>query len=169
MGGHFSRRRNAARAVARFRHPDYIQWLKAGQALKCCGEGLIDFCTDVIVRFHRSLVGLHGPAVCPFPGNTKKVTKDRRGWKVNCACGVCDVWLKSIENQLATGQFSWKNSNVQEWPIHPWQLAKVFMGPGKDAGSFDPSDTDTAGFLQLILNCGLFAGKLDGNKVQRVS
>ena len=31
------------------------------------------------------------------------------------------------------------------------------MGPGKDPTNHDPADTDTAGLLQLIINCQQFA------------
>ena len=157
--------------VAKFRRPEYLNWLKAGQGLKCCGEGLIDFCVDVVNRFHRSLIVQHGNATCPLPNITKEITLDRgsRSWKVNCTCGVCDAWLGSIASQLATGQFCWKNTDVQDWPLHPWQMAKVFMCFGKHPTSYDPADTDTAGFLQLILNCRVFAGMLDAAKVNLVS
>ena len=177
MGNPFStlrtrlHQRNATRAVRRFRRPDYLNWLKAGMALKCCGEGLVDFCSDVITTFHTTLVTQHGPAVCPFPGNAKRITYDRgsKSWQINCACGVCNAWLQSIARQLATNQCSWRNTDVNEWPLHPWQLAKVFMGPGKDPTNHDPNDTDTAGFLQLIINCQLFASRLVVAKVKSVS
>ncbi|KAK2176434.1 hypothetical protein NP493_661g01000 [Ridgeia piscesae] len=162
--------RYTARPVARFRRPDYLKWLKAGMALKCCGEGLVDFCTDVITTFHTTLITQHGPAVCSSPLNPKKMTYDRgsKSWRVNCACGVCDTWLQSIASELATNQYSWKNTDVNEWPLHPWQLAKVFMGDGKDPTNHDPADTDTAGFLQLIINCQLFANRLVEAKVKSV-
>ena len=157
--------------IARFRRPDYLNWLKAGQGLKCCGEGLIDFCTAEINKFHSSLIVEHGNTVCPFPKSSKKITFDKgnKSYKVNCTCGVCDAWLGSIASQLATGQFCWKNTDVQEWPLQSWQMAKVFMGAGKDPSSYNPADTDTAGFLQLILNCRVFAGLLDATKVKLVS
>ena len=165
------RQRNATRAVRRFRRPDYLNWLKVGMALKCCGEGLVDFCSDIITTFHTTLVMRHGPAVCPFPRNAKKITYDRgsRSWTVNCACGVCDTWLQSIASELATNQYSWKNTDVNEWPLHPWQLAKVYMGPGHDPTSHDPSDGDIHGLVQLIINCHLFANRLAQNKVKLVS
>ncbi|KAK2160549.1 hypothetical protein NP493_1639g00014 [Ridgeia piscesae] len=119
--------RNATRAVRRFRRPGYLNWLKASMALKCCGEGLVDLCSYVITTFHTTLITQHGPAVCPFPRIVKKITFDRgsRSWKVNCSCGVCDTWLQSIASELATNQYSWENTDVNEWPLHPWQLAKV--------------------------------------------
>ncbi|KAI0211104.1 hypothetical protein LSAT2_004080 [Lamellibrachia satsuma] len=42
------------------------------------------------------------------------------------------------------------------------------MGPGQDPMTHDPADTDPAGFLQVILNCKLFAGLVDATKVQAV-
>ena len=158
----------ASSAVARFRQPDYLNWLKADQGLKCCGEGLIDFCTTEINTFHGSLIVQHGNTVCPLPKSLKEITFDR-SWKVNCTCGVCNNWLSSIASELASGYCCWKNTDVLEWPLHPWQMAKVFMGAGKDPTSHDPADTDTAGFLQLILNCQKFAGLLDPKKVDLVS
>ena len=159
----------SASTVNRFRQPEYIRWLKVGQGLQCCAEGLTDFCTDVIDNFHSSLSTQHG--VCTSPSTPKNIVRDRtnRCWTVTCPCGVCDSWLRSIEQEKATAQFSWKNTNVQDWSLNPWQLAKVFMGPGQDPTSHDPADTDPAGFLQLILNCKLFAGLVDATKVQAVS
>ena len=43
------------------------------------------------------------------------------------------------------------------------------MGAGKDPTNHDPADTDTAGFLQLIINCRLFANRLVEAKVKSVS
>ena len=160
---------SSASTVNRFRQPEYIRWLKVGQGLQCCAEGLIDFCTDVIDNFHKSLKQQHG--VCPSPSTPKgiKYDKKKKCCEVNCACGICDRWFQSVKQEKATAQFSWKNTNLQDWSLHPWQLAKVFMGPGQDPTSYDPADTDPAGFLQLILNCKLFAGLVDATKVHAVS
>ena len=155
--------------VNRFRRPEYLRWLKVGQGLQCCAEGLTDFCTNVIDNFHSSLSTQYG--VCTSQSTPKNIVHDKKKkcWTVTCPCGVCDSWLRSIEQEKATAQFSWKNTNAQDWPHHPWQLAKVFMGPGQDPTSHDPADTDPAGFLQVILNCKLFAGRVDATKVQAVS
>ena len=163
------RRPRTSHAVARFRRSDYINWLKVGQGLQCCAEGLIDFCTNVIDSFHSSLIAQYG--VCTFPNTAKNIIYDRgnRCWKVTCPCGVCDSWFRSIALEKATGQFSWKNTELQDWPLHPWQLAKIFMGQGQDSTSHDPADTDPAGFLQVILNCKKFAGLVDAAKVRAVS
>lgn len=165
------RPQNAARGVARFHAPGYLNWIHAGWGLKYCGEGLIDFCEDKIKTFHQSLIDQHCNRECPFPNKTKKITYDSgsSSWKVNCACGVCDEWLKSIESQLGPYQFSWENTDVKEWPIRFWQLAKIFMDPGTDATNHDPAKTDIARLLQLISNCKLFAGLLDTSKTESVS
>ncbi|KAI0225165.1 hypothetical protein LSAT2_023924, partial [Lamellibrachia satsuma] len=152
--------------VARFRRPVYIRWLKVGQGLQCCAEGLTDFCTDVIDNFHKSLKQLHG--VCTSPSTAKNIVYDKKKkcWTVTCACGVCDRWFQSVKLEKAAAQFCWNNTNLQDWSLRPWQLAKVFMGQGQDPTSHDPVDTDPAGFLQLILNCKQFAGRVDATKVQ---
>ena len=156
-------------AVHRFQHQEYYNFLKIGQALKCTGEGLVEFCTDTINNFHRSLN--HG--VCPNPNTIKKISFDRtnRRSTIDCHCGVCDMWLRSIGNAARHNvKLNWANTDAREWPTHPWQLAKVYMGPGKDPDNNVPADTDTAGFLQLIINCKEFnTPQLNNMKVEQVS
>ena len=158
-----------ANPLNRFRRPEYINWIKVGQGLQCCGEGLIDFCTDVIDNFHKSLKQQYGMCHSPCTPKDIKYDKKKKCWEVTCACGICDRWFQSVKQEKATAQFCWNNTNLQDWSLHPWQLAKVFMGQGKDPTSHDPVDTDPAGFLQLILNCKRFAGLVDAAKVQAVS
>ena len=157
----------AGSAVGRFQKPEYINFLKTSQALRCVGEGLVEFCTDTITNFHRSLN--HG--VCPHPNTTKKIEKLNGQWTIDCTCGVCDLWLRSIEQAARRNvKLYWTNADAREWPTHPWQLAKVYMGQGKDPASNVPADTDTAGLLQLINNCKEFnIPKLNRVKVTSVS
>ena len=143
----------ASSAVGRFQDDEYKNFLKVGQALECTGKGLAEFCRDTINNFHGSLS--HG--TCQNPSRRKKIEKVNGQWTIDCQCGVCDLWLHSIEQAAeAHAKLSWANTDARKWSTHPWQLAKVYMGPGKERSSHDPAVTDTAGFLQLIINCKTF-------------
>ena len=41
--------------VTRFQDPDYVNWVKGGQALLCTAEGMYTFCEDPIKRYHLDL------------------------------------------------------------------------------------------------------------------
>ena len=40
---------------SRFQDSDYVNWLKAGQALICTAEGIYAFCDVAIRTYHRAL------------------------------------------------------------------------------------------------------------------
>ena len=58
-----------------------------------------------------------------------------------------------------------RNANISDWPLEPWQMAKVYMDKGQKQASVDPSETDASGILQLMLNCKRFKGIVDITKV----
>ena len=42
--------------LERFQDVEYVNWLKAGQALLCMAEGLRDFCKHQMTTFHKELL-----------------------------------------------------------------------------------------------------------------
>ena len=161
-------------AMSLFTQPDYYNFLKLGKAIKVTATGLTDLADQVMKTYHKSLQGRHGSAVCSRPGGKKiskiKGIKGIKGcWTINCPCGVCDTWMNSIANEFATNQFCWHNADVDFWPVDAWQVAKVYMSGGKATSSNTPQDTDPAGILQLMINCGKFQPFLDIQKVEKVS
>ncbi|KAI0210657.1 hypothetical protein LSAT2_004546 [Lamellibrachia satsuma] len=100
--------------INRFQDNDYVNWIKAGQALQCTKEGLSAFCEGPIKQYHLTL---HNKFPC------------------QPCIGVCG------------------------WETDYWEIAKVFMEPGKNDPSIaGPADTDAIGLLQLVINCDLFDG-----------
>ena len=79
-----------------------------------------------------------------------------------------DKWMAAIVPEIHTPQRTWKNSITNEWPSEPWQLAKIFMGPGQDPLNVDPQKTDALGLLQLMINCRKFHSLLDTDKAKEV-
>ena len=76
--------------------------------------------------------------------------------------GVCSQWLAGIVANLPWVGFklTFNNSNINEWPIEPWQVAKLFMAQGQDPTSVSSNDTDASGILQLLTNCKHFSAAL---------
>ena len=56
----------------RFKDPQYINWVKLGQALTSVTKGLAPFCEDVIEKFHNTLKENLGNTTC----NAGCVAKD---------------------------------------------------------------------------------------------
>ena len=152
---------------------EYYNFLKLGKAVKRTAEGLTGLADHVIREFHTSLLQQHGSAVCTSRGTQKRITFDRRSksCNINCPCGVCGPWMRSIAAEQATPQtqICWENTNVDNWPEDAWQLAKPFMSAGKAASCNSPTDTDPAGILQLMINCKKYEKLLDIQKVKVVS
>ncbi|KAI0223241.1 hypothetical protein LSAT2_025535 [Lamellibrachia satsuma] len=60
------------------------------------------------------------------------------------------------------------NADIRQWPLHYWQVSKVYMGRGQDQSSVNPLDTDASGVLQLLNNCKHFINIVDTTKVDAV-
>ena len=54
------------------------------------------------------------------------------------------------------GMLCWANANEATWHDKYWEVAKTYMGSGKDESCEGPATTDPIGLLQLIINCNLF-------------
>ena len=152
----------------RFKEPQYINWVKLGQALKCVTEGLAPFCKDVIEKFHNTLKEKLGNKTCNAGCVAKDIRLKKKSWSVSCGNNVCNKWLEAIAPQLHTHQCGWENRIVNEWPKECWQIAKVFMGPGQDRSNVDPHKTDALGLLQLMISCTEFHSLLDTQKAKTV-
>ena len=153
-----------------FNKPNYHNFLKLGRAVMCTAHGLAGLVAYVIDDFHSSLVNQHTSDIC-IQWGTKKVIKQRKeGWHIDCGCGVCEPWMRSIaaaESTTPKTKICWQNTNVDDWPVDSWQLAKVFMSPGKKDSCNSLEDTDPAGILQVMINCSHF-GQLPDLDLQKV-
>ena len=155
-----------------FNKPNYHNFLKLGRALMCTAEGLAGLVVDVTNDIHRSLVEQYTTTVCIRRGTKKVITLRKGTWDIDCGCGVCEPWMRGIaaaESESTTSKICWQNTNVDEWPVDPWQLAKVFMSPGKKDSCNSLDDTDPAGILQVVINCSHFGQLLGMEKVIAVS
>lgn len=135
-----------------YNDPNYKNWLKVGRALQLTAKAMTPFCTDVIKSFHNSLKISIGSNVCSSGCTSRDIKKK----SITCGSNVCNRWLSGIVPELATSQFSWHNTTVDQWPVAPWQIGKIFMGAGQDETNTNPLKTDPAGILQLTINCKQF-------------
>ncbi|KAI0219788.1 NACHT, LRR and PYD domains-containing protein 1b allele 2 [Lamellibrachia satsuma] len=149
-----------------FSGADYKNWLKVGVALQLTTKAMTPFCEDVIGSFHTSLKTSIGSSVCSAGCTNVDIKKKKK--KFTCRSNVCDKWLAAIEAQQATRQYSVDNTTVALWPVHPWQIAQYYMGPGQGATNTSPSQTDPGGILQLAVNCQKFHPLINTTKVKEV-
>ena len=138
-------------------------------SLKLTASALSPFCQYEMVAFHNDLKTKIGSHVCSA-GCTSEYIKKRKQKKktFTCTSGICDIWLADIEAQRATSQFSLDNTTVSLWPVHPWQVAQYYMGPGQDPANVNPRSTDPGGVLQLTINCKRFHPLIDIDKAKKV-
>ena len=152
-----------ATPVVNFSGAEYKNWLKVGMALQLTTKAMTQFCVDVIKSFHNSLKTSIGSSVCSAVCSNADIKKKKKAF--TCGSNVCDKWLAAIEAQQATGQYSVDNTTVALWPVHPWQIAQYYMGPGQDATNTSPSQTDSGGKLQLAINCKQFHQLINIDKI----
>ena len=161
-----------AAVIGQMNSPDYINWLKAARALHCTVEVLRPFCETTMNTFHQSLVRLHGSTRCSGPCTSANIVFDpvRHNWSVACPSNVCSQWLSSIVTERAWPgvRLTFEKSNIEEWPVEAWQIAKVYMAQGQDPATTSSSHTDASGLLQLITNCRQFKASLR-KKADKVS
>ncbi|KAI0212913.1 hypothetical protein LSAT2_002116 [Lamellibrachia satsuma] len=138
---------------------DYINWLKAAKAAHCTVEGLRSFCRSEMIAFHNSVVTLLGSTQCSVPCTNADLVYGKGNLSIVCNSGVCSKWLAKIVANLPYVGFKLtvNNSNINKWPIEPWQVAKLFMAQGQDPASVSSNDTDISGILQLLTNCKHFS------------
>ena len=150
--------------IGQLNEAEYINWLKTARALHITVNGLRPFCQGEINTFHQTLVNTHGSTQCSVLCSSANIVYDNRrcNWSIACPSNVCSQWLAGIVAARAWHgiRLTFDNSNTNEWPTAPWQVAKVFMATGQDPACVSPVDTDVAGILQLLINCGHFRSAL---------
>ena len=138
---------------------EYINWLKAARAVHRTAEGLRSFCGREMSTFHNSLVTHCGSTQCDMPCTNADIVYSGGNWSISCGSSsrVCSQWLARIMANRSWGgiTLTFDNSNINEWPIEPWQVAKLFMAQGQNL-TVSPNDTDVSGILQLLTNCKHF-------------
>ena len=71
-------------------------------------------------------------------------------------CSVCAAWRRDWEEDIYTqltpgANANFTNSDQSQWFKDAWQIAKIFMGSGREASTAGCGDT-----IALVLNCKLF-------------
>ena len=155
--------------VGQLNDKEYIHWLKATQALTLTVTVLRNFCDTEMQTLHGQLVSQCGSTQCSDSCSAQHVTKQLT--IPTCHTGVCSTWLSAIkqERTQSNTRLIVQNSDINQWPIEYWQVAKLFMNQGQDPASALPSDTDASGILNLIQNCKHFANTIDSTKTDAVS
>lgn len=155
--------------LERFKDKNYLNWIKLVQALACVGDGLLPFCVKVVDEVHESLRKEIGHELCKAKCTPKTLgTGKEKRWYIDCPNDICNKWLDRIVAELYENQCSWRHTDLSMWPTQSWQLAKIFMGPGKQPSKSAPSKTDSVGLLQLIINCKAFHDLLLKQKASQV-
>ena len=160
--------------VDQLNDPEYINWLKASRALQFTVDGLRRFCQDQMKNFHQTLL-LNiktGETPCTVPCSHACRVPTKNPIRISWPDNVCLKWLDGIfqERSWVGTPLTWKNSDISQWPKEPWQLAKVYMDPGREDSSNSAADTDPSGILNLIVNCKRFGALFEEiRKVHAVS
>ena len=160
--------------VDQLNDPEYINWLKASRALLITVDGLRRFCQAQMKNFHQTLLFNinKGETLCTVPCSHTCRELKRNPIRISWPEDVCLKWLDGIAQERGWGgtPLTWKNSDISQLPNEPWQLAKVYMDPGREDSSNSAADTDPSGILNLMVNCKRFDALFDGiRKVHAVS
>ena len=155
--------------VGQLNDKEYINWLKATQALTLAMTVLRKFCDTEMQTLHGQLVNQCGSTQCSGSCSAQDVTKKLT--ILTCPTGVCSTWLSAIKQKRTqpNTRLIVHNTDINQWPIEYWQVAKLFMNPGQDPASALSSNTDATGILNLIQNCKHFANIIDSTKTDAVS
>ena len=84
--------------------------------------------------------------------------------RTNNLCSVCAArrrdWKDDIYSQLTPGaNANLTNSDQCQWFNDAWQIARVFMGLGREASTAGCGDT-----IELVLNCKLFDSSISNRQ-----
>ena len=84
--------------------------------------------------------------------------------RVHNVCSVCAArrldWEDDIYSQLTPGaNANLTNSDQSLWFNDAWQIARVFMGSGREASTAGCEDT-----IALVLNCKLFDSSISNRQ-----
>ena len=157
--------------IGQLNDPQYLNWIKATRAMHNTMEALRTFCQARMNGLHQLLLLKHGATQCSGPcscGNIRYI-RNTNNYVINCPNNVCSQWLADIvaERATPTTRLKFGNCDISQWPVQPWQIAKVFMDR-QDPSTVSPNDTDASGILQLLKNCKYFTPFLDTRKADAV-
>ena len=149
--------------ASRLNKVSYKNWLKACLCLKYAKNGLETFAEERGQRCHKHIrdqlakaANSSLDAICG--GATINYCKPKPNWKLSC-CSSCQQYVEEIikmrHKTFTFNKSNWKNSDIQLWPSHPWEMMKVFMNNGQDPMQKSPKDTDLSGILNFIDHCSI--------------
>lgn len=156
----------------RLEDPEYRNWVKAGLCLGLLKDGLTGFATDKSNELHDFVLDhlkkRGSPAFNRMCSNaTIQYDRYTKNWSIDCTCNSCKDYMvelykcravtlgASSSQPFTFRQGNFNNTDIQEWPNIPWQMAKVFMNPGQKVASQDAKDSDLSGLLNFIDHCDI--------------
>lgn len=160
----------AGQVVGDLNDPKYVNWYKTNRVLNLTIEVLRPVCLAEMRSFHSSLLQKYTSASCGKPCTHSDIHGNWRKLSISCPSNVCSKWLPDLVKERMTNltRLTWQNSDFSQWQTQPWQLAKVYMDHGQDIACVNPTDTDAAGIVQLLLNCKRFKKVVVPTKVDAV-
>ena len=148
----------------------YIRWLKGTRMLQLTTDVLRKVCLVEVTKIHAGLQRTCGKT-CSARCSRKNMVYHRSNntWSIVCPDNVCSKWLTAVVAMRTTSKtkLAMRIADISRWLEEPWQLANVFMD-NPQTQSVDPSENDSSGILQLMMNCSHFRNVVDTTKVQAV-
>lgn len=152
-----------------FKTAENQNWLKCCYAIQVVRQGLLDFCTHEIGKFHTAITSklpqtnvttctnCKTSDVIPYskPGHSCRVGKCRCPSSI-CVFGVCHILKAAIEKEHRYKHISWKNTNIAAWLLSPWEIAKCYFPPDGYKRKMTAEETDLNGIISLIKNNTIF-------------
>ena len=158
---------------------EHLNWIKATLALRHVKQGLVDISNETAKQLHEdilkkltiqsSIAAITKCSDCNPNDVTKVNVKYGSGWKwtINCSSNVCNAWLEEIlryHKHSLRASVAWANCDPSLWSSDPWEVAKVFQGPGS-GGQKGAEDNDCAGLLVLLQDCTFFSKLVQGRSL----
>lgn len=143
-------------------------WAKCSYAVQITRLGLLDFCKYEIEKFHLSIItGLRQGTACNQCTVSDVIPYSRPGHgcrpgqcrcpSIPCALGVCDNIRNLVEKEHRYNQIYWKSTNMADWFLCPWEIAKCFLQEVDYKDKNTPEFTDFNSIISLIKNNRRFA------------
>lgn len=137
----------------RLRKPEYLNWIKVGQAVRLVGDGLRKFTDTTIKDYHGQLKTHLGSATCQKQCKAKK-DPDPQG---SGGCLVCSRWKEKLMSKHMNKRVFWRNVDPKLWPLAAWEMAKFYMPSGqKHNKPITANDLDATHMMNLLNNCTEF-------------
>lgn len=148
---------------------EHQNWAKCFYAFQVGRLGLLELCKNEIEDFHLHVISQLPPETiqaCTHCTTTDIIPYSRPGHKCrqgHCRCpskpcpnGICDILKAEIEREHRYTQISWKNTNIRDWCLSSWEMAKCYFPMDGYKGKTKPEDTDFNGIITLIKNNKIF-------------